>query len=243
MENSIIKKENQLQIFNNEKFGQVRTVLINEEPWFVGKDMVECLGYEINDKTTYRKYVDKFCDKEDITEVNKNSHPKWSAVIDYKELGQRGGYLVNESGMYSLIFGSDLPQAKEFKKWITSEVLPTLRKTGYYSLHNEEESKLEQKAIELFDELNEKTGKLGEYFRPKHKTKLALNKFIKDCLGDNATKENCNKAKDMFIMILGNGEYTIYEDIPLEKIKNTNTMATLYDICKNINNSIVGGVQ
>ena len=72
---------------------------------------------------------------------------------------------------------------------------------------------------------------------------LSFNKFIKDCLSDNATKENCKKAKDTLIMILGNGEYAIYEDIPLEKIKNANTLAILYDICKNINLSIVGGIQ
>lgn len=173
--------------------------------------------------------------------------------MQIRKLNNAGENFLTESGMYKLIFKSKKDEAEKFQDWVTDEVLPTLRKTGEYKLHNSKEetneylkienSKLEQKAIELFDELNEKTGELGEYFRPKHKTKLALNKFIKDCLGDNATKENCKKAKDMLIMILGNGEYTIYKDIPLEKIKNTNTMTTLYDICKNINNSIVGGVQ
>ncbi|NRU52573.1 hypothetical protein FHX84_005399 [Clostridium beijerinckii] len=157
--------------------------------------------------------------------------------------------------MYKLIFKSKKEEAEEFQDWVTDEVLPSLRKTGKYELHNDNEeentnkylriepTKLEQKAIELFEELNSKTGELGEYFRPKHKTKLAFNRFIKDCLGDNATKENCKKAKDMLIMILGNGEYTIYEDIPLDKIRNTNTMTVLHDICKNINNSIAGGIR
>jgi len=230
----------QLRIFKSEEFGQVRTVLINEEPWFVGKDIAERLGYK-DTSDAIKRHVDE---EDKLTR-------------SFADSGQsREMTIINESGMYSLVLKSKLPQAKSFRKWVTSEVLPTLRKTGEYKLHNDndneeenndylkiEPSKLEQKAIEIFDELNEKTGELGEYFRPKHKTKLALNKFIKDCLMDNATKENCKKAKDTLIMILGNGEYVIYEDIPLEKIKDTNTLAILYDICKNINNSIVGGIQ
>ena len=123
---------NELQIFKSEEFGQVRLVMINNEPMFIGKDLVENLGYKLNDKTTYVKYVKDHCDEDDYILYDKNSRLQQEGVLDYKILGQRGGYLVNESGMYSLVLGSDLPSAKKFKRWITHDVLPTIRKTGGY---------------------------------------------------------------------------------------------------------------
>lgn len=120
--------ENKLEIFKNEEFGQVRLVKINGEPMFVGKDLVERLGYDISGTTSYSKYINQYCDKEDFIKM-KNSELELFGISD---LGRKGGYLVNESGMYSLVLGSDLPNAKKFKKWITSEVLPTIRQTGGY---------------------------------------------------------------------------------------------------------------
>lgn len=111
---------NELQIFKNEEFGEIRTVEISGEPWFVGKDVAEILGY-----TDLVHAVLDHVDEED--RVNS----KTQGQIDL-ELGQRGGWLINESGLYSLILSSKLPNAKAFKRWVTSEVLPSIRKHGGY---------------------------------------------------------------------------------------------------------------
>ena len=105
-----------LQIFKNEEFGEIRTVTVNSEPWFVGKDIAEVLGY-----TNASKALSDHVDEED--KLNNES---------LSSLGQRGGWLINESGLYSLILSSKLPTAKKFKHWVTAEVLPTIRKTGGY---------------------------------------------------------------------------------------------------------------
>lgn len=107
---------NELQIFKNEKFGEVRTMSIDGEPWFVGKDVAEILGYQNASKAL----ADHVYDEDKLNNVSLSS------------LGQRGGWLINESGLYSLILRSKLPSAKEFKHWVTSEVLPSIRKHGGY---------------------------------------------------------------------------------------------------------------
>lgn len=104
-----------LQIFENEQFGQVRTLEINSEPWFVGKDVGEILGYS-NTPKAIRDHVDE----EDKT------------VNDLFTVNGTKGVLINESGLYSLILSSKLPKAKEFKHWVTSEVLPSIRRHGAY---------------------------------------------------------------------------------------------------------------
>lgn len=109
---------NELQIFKNEEFGEVRTVTIDNEPWFVGKDVAMALGYQ-NASKALADHVEE-CDK-----LNNES---------LSSLGQRGGWLINESGLYALIFGSKLESAKRFKYWVTSEVLPAIRKTGGYRM-------------------------------------------------------------------------------------------------------------
>lgn len=107
---------NQLQVFQNAEFGKVRTVVIDGEPWLVGKDVTAILGYQ-NASKALADHVD------DDDKLNNES---------LSSLGQRGGWLINESGFYSLVMGSKLPTAKKFKRWVTSEVLPTIRKTGAY---------------------------------------------------------------------------------------------------------------
>lgn len=106
---------NEMQIFNFDG-SQVRTFLINEEPYFAGKDVAEILGYQ-NSSKAIKDHVD---DEDKLNNVSLSS------------LGQRGGWLINESGVYSLVFGSKLEKAKEFKHWVTSEVLPAIRKHGAY---------------------------------------------------------------------------------------------------------------
>ncbi len=105
-----------IQIFNNPEFGDIRTIIIDGEPWFVGNDCAKSLGY----KNLYNG-VNKNVDEED-----RRVSPVGSAS------GIQQTTIINESGLYSLIFGSKLESAKKFKKWVTSEVLPSIRKTGAY---------------------------------------------------------------------------------------------------------------
>lgn len=107
---------NKLQIFNSEEFGEIRTVTIDNEPWFVGIDVAKSLGYA-NPKNAVPKHV--------------SEEDKLGTQIEYA--GQRREVtVINESGLYALIFGSKLESAKRFKHWVTSEVLPAIRKTGSY---------------------------------------------------------------------------------------------------------------
>ena len=115
---------NEVKIFENEEFGSVRTMKINGEPWFVGKDVATILGYA-KPENAIANHVDD--------EDKLNNEPLSS-------LGQRGGWLINESGLYSLILSSKLPTAKKFKRWVTSDVLPAIRKTGSYSIQNKPDS-------------------------------------------------------------------------------------------------------
>lgn len=108
----------ELQIFKNAEFGSIRTLQINGEPYFVGKDVAEILGY-----TNPSKALSDHVDEED--KLNNES---------LSSLGQRGGWLINESGLYSLILSSKLPTARKFKRWVTSEVLPTIRRHGVYAV-------------------------------------------------------------------------------------------------------------
>lgn len=114
-----------ITIFNNEEFGNVRTLTINGEPWFVGKDIAECLGYS-NTKDALRKHVDS----EDKIMGSQNATPSITDNLGRKQFPT----FINESGVYSLILGSKLESAKKFKRWVTSEVLPSLRKTGTYTV-------------------------------------------------------------------------------------------------------------
>lgn len=111
--------------FNNEEFGNVRTLTIDEDPWFVGKDIAERLGYS-NTKDALRKHVDS----EDKIMGSQNATPSITDNLGRKQFPT----FINESGVYSLILGSKLESAKKFKRWVTSEVLPSLRKTGTYTV-------------------------------------------------------------------------------------------------------------
>lgn len=110
----------ELQIFDNEEFGKIRTLNINNEPWFVGKDVAEILGYK-DTSDAMKRHVD-----EDDKGVGEIPTPG----------GKQNMKIINESGLYSLILSSKLPSAKKFKKWVTSEVLPTIRKHGAYMTDN-----------------------------------------------------------------------------------------------------------
>lgn len=108
---------NDMQIFSNEQFGQVRVITKDGEPWFVGKDIATILGYK-DTSDSLKRHVDT---DDKLTRC-------------FTDTGQsREMIVINESGLYSLILGSKLPSAKKFKKWVTSDVLPSIRKHGMYA--------------------------------------------------------------------------------------------------------------
>lgn len=123
----------ELQIFKNDEFGEIRTVQLNNETYFVGKDVAEALGYE---RAT--KAIQDHVDSDDKDEV-----PIQDSIGRMQKTP-----VINESCLYALIFGSKLESAKRFKHWVTSEVLPTLRKTGSYEM---EQYSPEMKAILMHD--------------------------------------------------------------------------------------------
>ena len=108
---------NEIKLFTNKEFGEIRTMKIDGEPWFVGKDVAEALEYNEPHKAIARH----------VSDDDRMKHP----VIDSTGRSQ-DTWLINESGLYTLIFGSKLESAMKFKHWVTSEVLPTIRKTGSY---------------------------------------------------------------------------------------------------------------
>ena len=113
---------NEIKIFDNPEFGNVRTTEINGEPYFVGKDVAEILEYN-NTKDAIATHVDA----DDRTVIQRSENTTL-------EIPNRGLTVINESGLYSLILSSKLPKAKEFKRWVTSEVLPSIRKHGAYAV-------------------------------------------------------------------------------------------------------------
>lgn len=111
-----------IKIFENERFGALRTVEQSGEPWFVGKDVADTLGYQNGSRD-----INRHVDDEDRHKV---------MLFDGKQ--NKETLIINESGLYSLILSSKLPTAREFKRWVTSEVLPSIRKTGGYITGQEE---------------------------------------------------------------------------------------------------------
>lgn len=107
----------QIKIFNSDEFGSVRTIIIDGEPWFAGKDVAASLGYK-DTSDALKKHV---AEDDKLTRC-------------FTDTGQnRQMYVINESGLYSLIFGSKLESAQKFKHWVTSEILPSIRKNGIYA--------------------------------------------------------------------------------------------------------------
>lgn len=123
---------NEVQLFNFENH-EVRSLLINDEPWFVGKDVADVLGYK-----NQRDAISKHVDSEDKNTV---------AIHDGITRGNPNQTIINESGLYALIFGSKLESAQKFKRWVTSEVLPALRKTGQYQVKELSGQELMAKAL------------------------------------------------------------------------------------------------
>ena len=138
----------ELQIFKNEEFGEVRTVTINSEPWFVGKDVATALGYERATKAI----------QDHVNEEDKDEIPIQDSIGRMQKTP-----IINESGLYALIFGSKLESAKRFKRWVTSEVLPTIRKTGGYQMQAPQGKELLALAVlEAQKTIEEQTAQIEE---------------------------------------------------------------------------------
>ncbi|MDE5621100.1 MAG: toxin Bro [Ruminococcus sp.] len=123
---------NEIQIFRNEEFGEIRTVEINGQPYFVGTDVAKALGY-----TNPRKAIKDHVDEEDKRIFNLNTV---TFCYGIQKRGNPNVTIINESGLYSLILSSKLETSRKFKHWVTSEVLPEIRHTGAYGTLSVEET-------------------------------------------------------------------------------------------------------
>lgn len=202
---------NNLMKFENKEFGQIRVIELNGEPWFIGKDVAEKLGY-----AEPRSTVSKKVDKED----------RGVAKIETPS-GIQEMTVINESGLYSLILSSQLGSAKKFKRWVTSEVLPQIRKTGAYMT----ELKGQEKMFQLLrNEVNgivneivslkvkEIEEKCSDYYRPTHFDKTNISSYIKKRLGITKANDEYELVKQRVLLRLGANKW---EDIPVEELRES----------------------
>lgn len=159
---------NEVQVFKNQEFGSVRTLVINSEPWFVGKDVAEALGYGAENKKS--KALTNAI-KDHVGEEDKRlmSYEEFKGYRngDLKNISHYGVTIINESGLYALIFGSKLESAQKFKRWVTSEVLPALRKTGQYQVKELSGQELMAKALIEAQSVLAAKDKVIEEMKPK----------------------------------------------------------------------------
>lgn len=148
-----ITMSNEIMVFENEEFGSVRSILIDGEPWFVGRDIAKSLGYK-DQKAAVRDLVD-YSDKRLIQR---------GQYTPLDNIPNRGLMFINESGLYSLILSSELPRAKAFKRWVTRKVLPSIRKHGIYATEDFLEMSIADPAwaIGVLTALKEKQDKIKE---------------------------------------------------------------------------------
>lgn len=215
---------NELRIFENAEFGKVRTAEINGEPYFVGKDVAEILGYS-NPSKAVLSHVDEE-DKQfimiDIADTQNGNVP----------IGQSKTAVINESGLYSLIFSSKLASAKRFKHWVTSEVLPSIRKNGGYIINQETltPEQIVANALVVAQNIISKKNRQIEEMQPKveffdtvadSKTAISMNEVAKvldvkgfgrnklfEFLRDNKILDRCNVPYQKYV---DNGWFRVIE--------------------------------
>lgn len=150
---------NEVQIFSSTEFGEIRTLSINGEPWFIARDLSDILGYA---QTNHMK---RLIDAEDYKTIDPQSSEFSGFLQNGRTLEPNKNIrilaITNESGLYAAIFGSSLPNAKKFKRWVTSEVLPTIRRTGSYQIPQTTDGQIKLLA-QGFVEMNEKVEKLTD---------------------------------------------------------------------------------
>lgn len=225
----------ELQIFNNSEFGQIRSLVLDDEVWFIGKDITMALGYS-ND----RKALQDNVDVEDRRLIQKS-------LCGTLEIPNRGVTAINESGLYSLVLRSKLPNAKKFKKWVTSEVLPSIRKTGSYQkpLSTQEMMRIQ---LGMIDDVSDRVTNLENTMNIDYGQQHSLGELISsrviELVGgkkSNAYREIGRKVfteinhdyKDYFnVNARGNTPRLKYEEA-VEYVKNwipsTNTMTMIKD--------------
>lgn len=189
---------NDITIFNNPEFGDVRTIMIDGEPWFVAKDISETLGYS----KTFNMM--KRIDEEDKRNIS-------SSILEEQVNNQSYTIgIINESGLYNSIFGSKVSSAKKFRKWVTSEVLPQLRKTGSYGT-----PKLPQTPMELLElhyeaikQVDSKVNSLEERFNDFEQSLPLLPEDAED-----VSKE----VKKRVVEVLGGKDSNAYHDRSLNQ--------------------------
>ena len=176
---------NELQIFNNEEFGTVRTVTIDNEPWFVGKDVAEALGY----KNTRQALATNVMDED------KGVHS-----VDTPS-GIQQMIIINESGLYALIFGSKLESAKRFKHWVTSEVLPSIRKTGSYDHFSPEMKAIlmhDKKLVKMNERVTDLENNMTIDYGQQQVLGDAVNHSVLDVLGGKESEAYKKIGKKVF---------------------------------------------
>ena len=186
---------NELQIFNNEEFGEIRTITKDGEPWFVGKDITEKLGYQ-NGSRDIARHVDE--DDQIVIPIPGDTQ-------------NRNMLVINESGLYSLVISSKLPNAKKFKKWVTSEVLPSIRKNGGY-IANQEQMTPEQivaNALIVAQNIISQKDRQIEEMKPKAE-------FF-DAVADSKTAISMNEVAKV-LNIKGYGRNKIFEYLRDNKV-------------------------
>ncbi len=195
-------EQTKLTVFNNEEFGEIRTVIIDNKPWFVGKDVAVSLGYK-DTSDALKKHV---ADEDKLTRC-------------FADSGQnRQMYIINESGLYALIFGSKLESAKRFKHWVTSEVLPCIRKNGIYATDNVIDNILNNPdfGIELLTRLKEERSARVEAERTNsilmHVNKTYTMTEIAKEIGLKSAVELNKILSDKKIQYKVNGTWVMYSD-------------------------------
>lgn len=195
----MLKIQNGIKVFENPIFGQIRMVMVDDEPWFVAKDISDKLGYAQTSNMMKR------IDDEDFK----------SSVLDGMNMKS---LLINESGLYSAIIGSKLPSAKQFKHWVTSEVLPTIRKHGAYATKDTIDKIISNPdyGIMLLQNLKEEREKREEAERRNailsHVNKTYTMTEIAKELGLRSANELNKWLSDMHIQYKVNGTWVMYSD-------------------------------
>lgn len=195
----MLKIQNGIEVFENPIFGQIRMVMVGDEPWFVAKDISDKLGYAQTSNMMKR------IDDEDFK----------SSVLDGMNMKS---LLINESGLYSAIIGSKLPSAKQFKHWVTSEVLPSIRKHGAYATKDTIDKIISNPdyGIMLLQNLKEEREKREEAERRNailsHVNKTYTMTEIAKELGLRSANELNKWLSDMHIQYKVNGTWVMYSD-------------------------------
>ncbi|WP_349817890.1 MULTISPECIES: BRO-N domain-containing protein [Clostridium] len=209
MENKKHQRRKDVQLFINKELElEVRAIEINGEGWLVGKDVAEVLGYS-NTAKAIRDHVDiedKLSERIVLSGQNRE-------VI-----------LINESGFYSLILRSEMPKAKQFKRWVTAEVLPQIRKTGGYSPNNQLAlSEFKGQVIAMVNDIvsekiNEVEDKCSEFYKINAAKKYDVSQYIKRRLGINKANDEYHQVKDRVFLLLN---VTKWEDIDIDTFKES----------------------